>query len=218
MKIFQDWPEVWPDPADDPPFGPEDPITYPVETLAQTVRAVEDAGGRVAVHAFGKAGADASVEAGVHCIEHGWELEPHHFEAMARRDIAWVPILSISRPMVQIAERKGLGWQRDWIHERMAAMHALVPAARAAGVLVLAGTDWFPAVSLAGEIRALHGCGMSTVDALGAGSWSARRYLEEPGIEAGAPADLVVYEGDPREDLEVLDRPAAIFLSGERVQ
>jgi imidazolonepropionase-like amidohydrolase len=54
--------------------------------------------------------------------------------------------------------------------------------------------------------------------ALGAGSWEARRYLGLPGIEEGAPADIVGYRDDPREDVEELRRPAVILLHGQRIR
>lgn len=215
VKIFEDWPETWDNPDFDPPFGPDDPLVYPVEVLAETVRAVHEAGGRVAVHAFGRAGADASVQAGVDSIEHGWELREDHFEAMADRNIAWVPMLAISDPMLGIADRLGLGWQAAWIRERMAAMDGLVPAAHAAGVPILAGADWFPAIPIAGEIRRLHQAGLPALDALAAGSWAARAWLGEPGLTPGAPADLVVYDRDPRSDLTALDHPRTVWIDGQ---
>ena len=50
--------------------------------------------------------------------------------------------------------------------------------------------------------------------ALGAGSWDARSFLGLPGIEEGAPADLVGFARDPREDLSVLSEPALVVLDG----
>ena len=55
------------------------------------------------------------------------------------------------------------------------------------------------------------------VDALVAASTTARAFLGEPGPEEGAPADLVVYRQDPRNDPEVLSRPEAIVFGGRRV-
>jgi imidazolonepropionase-like amidohydrolase len=54
--------------------------------------------------------------------------------------------------------------------------------------------------------------------ALAAGSWDARTYLGLPGIEIGAPADLVIFPDDPRGDLAVLDHPSLILLGGELVR
>jgi imidazolonepropionase-like amidohydrolase len=38
-----------------------------------------------------------------------------------------------------------------------------------------------------------------------------------PGLEPGAPADLVTYAADPRGDLAELSRPAAILHGGLRL-
>jgi imidazolonepropionase-like amidohydrolase len=68
------------------------------------------------------------------------------------------------------------------------------------------------------EIRALHAAGLSTVDALAAGSWAARSWLGLPGLVEGAPADLVAYAADPRLDLSTLDTPARIILRGKVIR
>ena len=38
--------------------------------------------------------------------------------------------------------------------------------------------------------------------------WTAREFLGLPGLDGGAPADLVVYDRDPVADLHMLDHPA----------
>ncbi|MCU1607697.1 MAG: Amidohydrolase, partial [Modestobacter sp.] len=64
------------------------------------------------------------------------------------------------------------------------------------------------------EIRALHAAGLPAEAALAAGSWAARTWLGLPGIEEGAPADLVVYDRDPRADLDALQSPQRTVLRG----
>ena len=49
-------------------------------------------------------------------------------------------------------------------------------------------------------------------------SWSARSWLGLPCIEEGAPADVVVYDADPRADLDTLARPRHVVLRGEVVR
>jgi imidazolonepropionase-like amidohydrolase len=91
----------------------------------------------------------------------------------------------------------------------------LAAAAAEAGVTVLAGTDSRPHGRIATEIRALAAAGLSPHDALAAGSWAARSYLGLPGLVPGAPADAVVYDTDPRADLDQLDHPRAVILRGQ---
>ncbi|CQA12004.1 Probable amidohydrolase [Mycobacteroides abscessus] len=56
---------------------------------------------------------------------------------------------------------------------------------------------------------------MSPTDALGAASWRARSWLGRPGLEHGAPADLLGYRADPRTGPGVLSRPDLVMLRGQ---
>ena len=59
---------------------------------------------------------------------------------------------------------------------------------------------------------------MRAEDALGAASWRAREWLGwNADLDEGAPADFVVYDADPLEDLSVLARPARVVLRGRVV-
>jgi imidazolonepropionase-like amidohydrolase len=54
--------------------------------------------------------------------------------------------------------------------------------------------------------------------ALAGGSWVARRWLGLPGLEEGAPADIVAYATDPRQDLGALQEPVRVILRGRIVR
>ena len=60
--------------------------------------------------------------------------------------------------------------------------------------------------------------GLDAQTALGAASWTARAWLGLPGIEEGAPADLVAFREDPREDPRTLADPALILLDGQLIR
>ncbi len=92
----------------------------------------------------------------------------------------------------------------------------MVGRAAEAGVLVLAGSDagMGPHGMIREEIWYLAEAGLPSEAALAAGSWEARRFLGLPGLEEGAPADLVAYPDDPRRDLGVLARPSLRILDG----
>jgi imidazolonepropionase-like amidohydrolase len=97
---------------------------------------------------------------------------------------------------------------------------AVVRAAFEAGVPVFAGTDAGGGIEhgrIADEIRALRDAGLPADAALAAASWSARSWLGLPCIEEGAPADLIVFDADPRADLDVLARPCLTLLRGRVV-
>ena len=70
---------------------------------------------------------------------------------------------------------------------------------------------------LIGEEMAMLATITSTAYALGTGSWRAREWLGRPAaLTDGAPADLVVFDRDPRVDLGVLREPSAVILRGVR--
>jgi imidazolonepropionase-like amidohydrolase len=97
---------------------------------------------------------------------------------------------------------------------------AVVRAAFEAGVPVFAGTDAGGGIDhgvIADEIRALCEAGIPAEDALAAGSWKAREWLGLRGIEEGAIADVVVYERDPRAELDTLQSPQRTVLRGRVV-
>jgi imidazolonepropionase-like amidohydrolase len=93
-------------------------------------------------------------------------------------------------------------------------------AAAEAGLTVLAGTDagMGPHGQVAGEVALLRAAGLPASTALGAASWTARSWLGLPGIEVGAPADLVAYRDDPLENPAVLGSPALVLLDGRLVR
>ena len=95
---------------------------------------------------------------------------------------------------------------------------AMVRAAAEAGVRLLAGTDsgryrTAPSPARSGGVTPASGRTLAAA----AGSWDAR-LLGFPVIEHGAPADLVTFDADPREDPSVLERPGLIVLAGRVVR
>ena len=94
-------------------------------------------------------------------------------------------------------------------------------AAFDAGVAIYAGTDAggvLPHGLVAEEVLALHRqVGLPAEAALAAASWTARTWLGRPGLAPGDPADLVLYDADPRADLRVLASPRLVVLRGRIV-
>jgi len=99
----------------------------------------------------------------------------------------------------------------------------LVGALHAAGARLLAGTDsgidaTQPGTSLHDELDELVASGLAPLDALRAAtSWPAE-FLGRAGeigtVSPGARADLVLVDGDPRQDVSVLRHPRAVALRG----
>lgn len=85
---------------------------------------------------------------------------------------------------------------------------------------ILAGTDagMGPHGMVRQEVELLVAADLSSDVALGAASWTARSFLGFPGIEEGAPADLVAFRDDPRADPVVLASPALTILDGKVIK
>ena len=96
-----------------------------------------------------------------------------------------------------------------------------VMAAYEAGVSLYAGSDGGGVSrhgNLAGEVIAMVAIGLPTDYALGAASWRAREWLGwNAALDEGAPADFVVYDRNPLDDLSVLLRPSCVVLRGRVV-
>lgn len=195
---------------------------WPADVLRSAVDRAHELGARVAVHTFGEEALPDLLAAGVDSIEHGTGLTDDTIAAAAQRGTALVPtVLNIGNfPGIAAAATKYPVYA-----ERMRRLHASAAerfrAAFEAGVPVYAGTDAGGMIlngRIAEEIRALADLGMPADRALAAGSWAARAWLGLAGLEEGAPADVVVYDTDPRADLAVLAAPARIVLRGRVVR
>lgn len=217
VKVFADWSTDYRGRVNSG-FSEADEVTYPLPLLSEAVEAAHARGGRVAAHCFTRAGAEVAVRAGVDSLEHGWGLDERLVDEMAERGVAWAPLVGIATNMWRIARRDGEPERAAWIESAMSSLARLLPRACSAGVTILAGTDTFPTVTLIDELRELRRLGLSSEAALAAGSWAARAWLGEPLLADGAPADLVVYRADPREDLDALLEPALVLVGGVRVE
>src|ERR671912_2439226 len=179
---------------------------FSAQALAEATRRVHAVGARIAVHIVGLGEvAEAAIQAGVDSIEHGLPLEPDQLAVMASRGIAWVPTMTS---------------YADWERTRQS-LTKLGVSPVGVGVRVLAGTDAGAGMGrhgmIRGEVGLLVAAGLTPTQALGAASWEARGFLGLPGIQEGAPADLVAFAADPLGDPAVLARPSLRMLAGRDI-
>ncbi len=195
---------------------------WPREVVEAAIAAAHAEGARVTAHTFGTDALPDLIGAGIDCIEHGTGLTEELIGEMAARGTAVVPTLvNVENfPGFAAAGEKKFPTYASTMRRLYANSGAVVRAAYEAGVPVFAGTDAGGGIDhgrVADEVRALHEAGLPREAALAAASWSARSWLGLPCIEDGAPADLVVYDTDPRADLESLQRPQRMILRGRVV-
>ncbi len=206
-KLYADWI------VDDETVA--DPPLTPPAALAAAVRRVHEIGGRVAVHATHPDACRAVVEAGADSLEHGMWLDAGLLPQMAAQGTALTPTITVWARQIDAIMAEPEGPTRRFFADGLQRLPWLAAQAHAAGVTVLAGTDSEPPGRIAEEIRRLAAQLPAGV-ALGTGSWTAREFLGLPAALAdGAPADVVAYPADPRQDLGILDHPAAVIIRGQ---
>jgi imidazolonepropionase-like amidohydrolase len=214
VKIVGDWIE-----RDLGDLGP----CWPADVLAAAVARAHELGARVTTHVFGESALPALLAAGVDCIEHGTGLSDDLIADMAARGVGLVPTLINIDTFPSIADQASkFPIYADHMRRLHATAHDRVRAAYQAGVPIFAGTDAGGSLAhgrIADEVRALHAAGLPAADALAAASWRAREWLGyPPTLEEGSPADFVVYDADPRDNLDVLAAPRRIMLRGAVVR
>lgn len=195
---------------------------WPDDLLVEALARAHAAGARVTAHTFAHESIEALLAAGIDCLEHGTGLDDRQIEEVARRGVPVTPTLLQVANFAAIAAR---GAQRYPVYaERMRRMHARryqhVRNLFDAGVRLLVGTDAGGTIAhgrLPEEVLELVRAGIPAPDAVAFATWRTRAYLRRPGIEEGAPADVVVYPEDPRRDVGVLARPRAVVLRGNVV-
>ncbi|GAA1130385.1 amidohydrolase family protein [Kribbella jejuensis] len=194
---------------------------WPADALTAAIARAHELGARVTAHVFGEHALPDLLAAGIDCLEHGTGIEPGLLSELAERQVAVVPTLIQLENFPQYAEQAAgkfpvyAAHMRDLYERRL---HRLRDAFEA-GVPVYAGTDAGGVLGhglVAQEIQALTEIGMSGEQALAAGSWAAREWLGAPSeLRPGDPADLVVYDEDPRANPAVLTHPRLIALRGK---
>ncbi|QKW05797.1 amidohydrolase family protein [Streptomyces sp. NA04227] len=192
---------------------------WPRGALEAAIAEAHALGVRVTAHCFAEDSLRDLVEAGIDCIEHATGLTEDTIPLFAERGVAIVPTLVNIATFPKLAaggEQKFPRWSAHMrrLHERR---YDTVRAAYDAGVPIFVGTDAggsLPHGMVADEVAELVTAGIPPLEALSATAWGARAWLGRPGLDEGAPADLVVYDSDPRADVRVLADPRHVVVGG----
>nr|WBO77193.1 amidohydrolase family protein [Streptomyces sp. SBE_14.2] len=193
--------------------------SWPRAEVEAAIAEAHRLGARVTAHCFAENSLRDLVEAGIDCIEHATGLTDDLVPLFAERGVAIVPTLVNIATFPKLAkggEEKFPRWSAHMrrLYERR---YDTVRNAYDAGIPVFVGTDaggTLPHGLVAAEVEELVTAGLPADQALSATTWGARRWLGRPGLDEGAPADLVVYETDPRADVRVLAAPRRVVLNG----
>jgi imidazolonepropionase-like amidohydrolase len=198
-------------------------------TMDETLAIVDEAhalGMKVAVHAHTRAGILQALHAGVDTIEHGSALDEELIELMLASGAMLCPTLAITEFILKRGEEAGIAPESLEKARRLKA-HSLEGhrAAHAAGVPIFMGTDSSAAYRFghhARELTLMHELiGLTPMEAIVAATHTAAVALgiddETGALEPGKRADLLIVDGNPLEDVRVLETKGAIlgvFQSG----
>jgi imidazolonepropionase-like amidohydrolase len=173
---------------------------------------------RVAAHCEGLDGTRLAIEEGADTIEHGLELHraPELLDELARTERVLVPTLSC---FFDVSENRDAAWAFGLVglaERQREEAHRTVEAARRAGVRLAMGFDSQPHGKSALELVRLCHAGLTPMESIVAGTATGAMAC---GIAAhvgrvapGQVADLIVVDGDPLADPELLLDEARIWL------
>lgn len=189
------------------------------------------AGRRVAGHSLGSIGERWAVEAGIDSLEHAHFVDDETIAAMARHGTYLVPTMAHcvlnTRAIQQTLPKEQ--WANNLILNAYDSMYKVLHKALDAGVKVACGTD-------AGASNVPHGCsaielellataGMSPMDAIVAATRTSADLLDMGDLTGrvakGLWADLLVVDGDPLDDVRILqnrERIQVVIKDGEIVK
>jgi imidazolonepropionase-like amidohydrolase len=182
-------------------------------------------GRKTAAHAHGAQGIKDAVEAGVDSIEHGSFINEEDIQLMKQHGTYLVPTLYLSDWFM--ANYKNLGLTDDMV----AKAKYVMPAARQnigrafhEGVKVAFGTDAavYPHGLNAHEFAVMVKLGMTPLAAIQAATINAADLLgwsdRVGSLEPGHFADFIAVDGDPLEDVSVLENVKFVMKGGEVVK
>jgi imidazolonepropionase-like amidohydrolase len=196
------------------------------EEIAAAVSEAHALGARVGCHCEGLPAARGAVAAGMDVIDHGLALDEALIQQMVEQGTFYVPTLWAFSSATHLNYAKTIREDQVPDYEaRISNAHlASVQMAHAAGITIGAGSDpihWIPARDvLVKEIGALvSAAGFSVTDALISGTINGARVIgvedSTGSLDAGKYADVVVVDGDPRDDIRALARPTVVMKEGD---
>ncbi|OAO05184.1 Xaa-Pro dipeptidase [Sphingomonadales bacterium EhC05] len=176
---------------------------------------------RVAAHAHGARGIEAAARAGVDTIEHGTYLDKQAADVMKANGTVLIPTLMAFKG---ISERLGQGVYTPVVEEKIRAVAdtAKVFMGRAYrwGVPIAFGTDAgvFTHGRNAGEFALMVGQGLSNREAIASATTGAAKVLNMENqigrIAVGFSADLIAVDGNPLDDVQILEKVDWVMVRG----
>lgn len=204
------------------PFSPLDVSTFTEPELRAAVEAADNWGTYVATHAYTPVAIQRSIAAGVRCIEHGHLMDEASARLMAEKGI-WLS----TQPFLDLAGATALGpAEQDKMRQVVAGTDRLYALARKYGIKTAFGTDVLFSKALADKQGALLSAltrWYTPAEALTMATSTNAELLRLSGlrdpypgklgvVEEGALADLLLVDGNPLDDIRLIEDPSKNFV------
>jgi imidazolonepropionase-like amidohydrolase len=209
--------------------------SYTDQELYAAVDEAHRHGRKVAAHAHGTSGIKQAVKIGVDTIEHcsfltekGMKAENDILELIREKEIAVVPTISGNIRLVYNGyftknefNKSVNGFYLDHFRGRFELFKDFLKS----GVIIIAGsdsgTDGTPHNDFVSELEIMGELGMEAKEVIQSATSKAAKILgleDEIGtIEAGKKADLLVVEGNPLQNIQLLRNPSMVMIAGKEI-
>lgn len=192
------------------------------EEIRTIIEEADKKGRKVSAHIYGTNGIKLAVQLGVKTIEHGVFLDEEACEQMVKKDVILIPTLTIPYKFATEGEKnKAYPWAAERAR-RVLDIHAKsFQLARRMGVKIAAGTDFsgglmVPFGENAFELEMMVKAGSSPMEAIMAATKMGGEVMgmdsEIGTIEPGKVADIIVVDGNPLENIRMLQEITRIKL------
>ena len=200
------------------PFSPVDVSTFTLEELRAAVEAAENWGTYVTAHAFTPVAIRRSIDAGVKVIEHGFLMDDSTAQLIAEKDI-WLSLQPLPEAM-RLGFPEG-SVQREGADKVFPGIDGAYRLAKKYNIKTAWGTDVLFSQALAqqqGAILASLSRWYTPAEALTMATATNAEMLTLSGprnpypgklgvVENGALADLLLVDGNPLDDLDIVADP-----------
>jgi imidazolonepropionase-like amidohydrolase len=194
---------------------PADVMTMTPEEMKSAAETAHERGKKIRGHIISKRGILGALDAKLDVIDHGDMMDDECIERFVQQGTFVTPSLYFPYLMVEQKRRTGKAAFPgvDEMERGLEHSYRMIPKAHAAGVKLLIGDDFgtsaMPHGDYAKELEAyVKGAGIPALDVIG---WATRNGAELLGmgddlgtIEVGKLADLLVVNGDPVQDITIL--------------
>jgi imidazolonepropionase-like amidohydrolase len=191
--------------------------TFSLDEIKMIVETAASSGRSVVAHSATVEGMRRSILAGVQSIEHGDEGTAEIFDLMKQHGVIYCPTITVTEALAEYGGwKKGIEQDTKSIARKRAAMTSAIKS----GVTICNGSDVGPYThgDNLRELKLMNEYGLSIEKTLQAATMVGGELMgkkEELGqIKKGYIADLIAVEGNPLQDLNVLNNIKVIIQRG----